>query len=124
MSSTGSSCRPNADVYYAQMPDTKRHTVDPDLRATLLRLNSQAWGIALGLLLGGGLFIATNVLVLKGGEVVGPHLALLGVYLPGYRVSFLGSLIGFVYLFVIGYALGRLIALVYNLLTSLASRPG
>jgi hypothetical protein len=68
----------------------------------------------MGLLLGLGLFIATNVLVLKGGEVVGPHLGLIGVYLPGYRVSFVGSLIGFVYLFVIGYGLGRLIGAVYN----------
>ena len=89
-------------------------SIDPHTRTTLLRLNARAWGIAMGLLLGLGLFIATNVLVLKGGEVVGPHLGLIGVYLPGYRVSFVGSLIGFVYLFVIGYGLGRLIGAVYN----------
>lgn len=70
----------------------------------------------MGLLLGVGLFVATNVLVLKGGAVVGPHLALLGVYLPGYSVTFLGSLIGFVYAFVIGYALGRLMGTVYNII--------
>lgn len=86
----------------------------PDVRALMLRLNARAWGIAVGLLLGGGLFVATNILVLKGGPVVGPRLGLLGVYLPGYRVSFAGSLLGFVYLFVIGYGLGSLIARVYN----------
>jgi hypothetical protein len=85
-----------------------------ELQSALLRLNARAWGIAMGLMLGLGLFIATNVLVLKGGPVVGPHLSLLSAYLPGYRVTFLGSLIGFVYLFVIGYGFGRLIGEVYN----------
>lgn len=88
--------------------------IDARTQSTLLRLNARAWGIAMGLLLGLGLFIATNILVLRGGEVVGPHLGLLGIYLPGYRVTFLGSLIGFVYMFVIGYALGRLIGVIYN----------
>lgn len=91
------------------------------LRRAVLRLNARAWGIAVGLLLGGGLFVATNILVLKGGYPVGPHLALLSVFLPGYRVTFLGSVIGFVYLFVLGYMLGRLIGLVYNHLVGPAS---
>ena len=89
-------------------------TQDDLLQTTIRRLNARAWGIAVGLLLGVGLFIATNVLVLKGGPNVGQHLNLLAIYLPGYRVTFVGSLIGFVYMFVIGYALGRLIGLVYN----------
>jgi hypothetical protein len=88
-----------------------------NLRAAILRLNARAWGIAMGLLFGLGLFIATNFLVLKGGSQVGPHLSLLAVYFPGYRVTFVGSLIGFVYAFVLGYALGRLIGTVYNRLT-------
>jgi hypothetical protein len=88
-----------------------------NLRAAILRLNARAWGIAMGLLFGLGLFIATNFLVLKGGSQVGPHLGLLAVYFPGYRVTFVGSLIGFVYAFVLGYALGRLIGTVYNRLT-------
>jgi hypothetical protein len=87
---------------------------EQQLTASLLRLNARAWGIAFGLLFGLGLFIATNVLVLKGGPVVGPHLSLLGNFLPGYRVTFTGSLIGFVYLFVIGYGFGRVVGEVYN----------
>jgi len=83
---------------------------------TLLKLNARAWGIAIGLLLGLGLFLATVVLLLKGGSTVGPHLALIGAYLPGYRVTWSGAFIGFVYLFVIGYAIGRLIGGVYNAL--------
>jgi hypothetical protein len=87
---------------------------DAALHDAMLRLNGRAWGIAMGLLFGLGLFVATNFLVLKGGPQVGPHLSLLGVYLPGYSVSFWGSVIGFVYLFVIGYGVGRLIGNVYN----------
>ncbi len=87
---------------------------DAQERRTLARLNARAWGIATGLLFGGGLFIATNVLVLKGGNPVGPHLGLLSIYFPGYRVTFLGSFVGFVYAFVLGYAVGRVIGEVYN----------
>lgn len=87
------------------------------IHEAMLRLNARAWGIAFGLLLGGGLFIATNILVLKGGPNVGQHLQLLAVFFPGYRVTFLGSLVGFVYAFVLGYALGRLIGMVYNRLS-------
>lgn len=84
------------------------------LNDAMLQLNGRAWGIAIGLLFGVGLFVATNFLVIKGGPRVGPHLSLLSVYLPGYSVTFLGSLVGFVYLFVIGYGVGRLIGMVYN----------
>jgi hypothetical protein len=87
---------------------------DKALQDAILKLNGRAWGIAFGLLMGGGLFLATNILVLEGGIQVGKHLRLIGVFFPGYTVSFLGSLIGFVYAFVVGYALGRLIGMVYN----------
>ena len=80
----------------------------------LLRLNARAWGWAVGMISGGGLFVATNVLLLRGGENIGSHLSLLRVYFPGYRVTFPGSIIGFVYAFVLGYAIGRLIGAVYN----------
>lgn len=84
------------------------------VRRELLRLNSKAWGIATGLLAGLSLFVATLFLVVKGGENVGQHLGLLAVYFPGYRVTVLGAFVGFIYLFVVGYALGRLIGFVYN----------
>jgi hypothetical protein len=87
---------------------------DQTVQTTMMRFNGRAWGIAIGLLLGLGLFVATNVLVLKGGAEVGPHLGLLANYFPGYRVSFAGSCIGFVYAFVVGYAIGRVIGSVYN----------
>ncbi len=80
----------------------------------IMRLNGRAWGIAMGLLFAGSLFVATNFLVLKGGADVGRHLRLLSVFFPGYSVTFVGSIIGFIYAFVVGYAIGRLIGSVYN----------
>ncbi len=82
--------------------------------AAIRTLNARAWGIAIGLLFGGGLFLATLTLVIKGGADVGLHLGLLRAYFPGYRVTVPGSFIGFVYGFVVGYAFGRLVGGVYN----------
>ncbi len=96
----------------SRTPDVTREAY----KRTLLRLNARAWGIAVGLLLGLGLFLATMVLVLKGGHEVGAHLGLMSQFLPGYRVSVGGAFLGFGYLFVIGYAIGRTIGAVYNAL--------
>lgn len=85
-----------------------------ELRRVTLRLSAQAWGVSFGMLLGLGLFVATIVLVAKGGPNVGQHLGLLAEYFPGYRVTVVGAFIGFIYAFVVGYALGRIIGLVYN----------
>jgi hypothetical protein len=84
------------------------------LRKTILRASEQGWGIAIGFLLGLGLFLATVVLVLKGGPNPGPHLGLVGIYFPGYSVTWIGSVIGFIYAFVVGYAIGRTVATIYN----------
>ena len=96
----------------SRTPDVTREA----FRRTLLRLNARAWGIAVGLLLGLGLFVATIFLVIKGGPHVGAHLGLIGMLLPGYRVSVGGAFIGFGYLFVLGYGIGRIIGGVYNAL--------
>jgi hypothetical protein len=84
------------------------------LRYVLARASEQGWGIAIGLLFGLGLLLATVVLVAKGGPDPGPHLKLLRIYFPGYRVTWVGAWIGFVYGFVFGYAIGRMIATIYN----------
>lgn len=87
------------------------------VRKTIARIHEKGWGIAFGALFAVGLIAATNILILRGGEVVGPHLGLLRWYFPGYSVTFGGSLIGAVYAFVLGYGLGRSVAAVYNRLT-------
>jgi hypothetical protein len=80
----------------------------------IARINARAWGISTGMLLGVILFMATNLLVVRGGPNVGQHLQLLSIYFPGYSVTFLGSLVGFVYAFVVGYGLGRVIGFIYT----------
>jgi len=88
------------------------------LKGTLL-LNAKAFGLVLGLLTGLIIFIATNWLVLKGGDQVGPHLRLLSQYFIGYRVTFVGSLIGFAYGFALGTLSGAFIGWVYNKIAAL-----
>ncbi len=80
----------------------------------VLWLNSEILGLCLGLLFGLGIFVATNWLLIKGGENVGAHLKLLGQFFIGYRVSFLGSIIGFAYGFAVGTFSGALIGWIYN----------
>ena len=87
------------------------------IRKTVARIHEQGWGIAFGLLFAVALLAATNILVVEGGPVIGPHLSLLRWYFPGYSVTFGGSLIGAVYAFVVGYGVGRSIAAIYNRLT-------
>jgi hypothetical protein len=96
------------------MPEAISRQEQLALDRVLMRVREQGLGVAIGLLLGLGLFAATNILVLRGGQPIGPHLGLLSVYFPGYRVTFLGSFIGFVYAFVVGYGIGRTIGAVYN----------
>jgi hypothetical protein len=91
------------------------------LERAVLKLNGNILGLVLGLLFATGIFIATNFLILKGGEVVGPHLGLLRAFFPFYSVTFLGSFVGAVYGFICGYATGFIIALIYNLVIRLKS---
>jgi ABC-type nitrate/sulfonate/bicarbonate transport system permease component len=91
------------------------------LFSAVLRLNTKMLGMVLGLLFGFAIFIATNWLIIKGGHitpggeyVVGPHLQLLSQFFIGYRVSFLGSIIGFFYGFALGTLCGAAIGWIYN----------
>jgi len=104
----------------------QRESKEELLFSSILRMNSQAVGLGLGILLGLGIFIATNWLVLKGGHitpggeyVVGPRLQLLSQYFIGYKVSFGGSIIGFAYGFTVGTLGGSLIAWIYNKIVDL-----
>ena len=87
---------------------------EEQLDKAVVLLNARLFGIVLGILFGTGLFLVTNFLVLKGGEHVGAHLGLLANFFPGYRVTFLGSIVGFCYAFVLGFLTGGMIGSVYN----------
>ncbi len=84
------------------------------IKSAVLRLNGHILGFVMGVIGALAVFVATNWLVLKGGDVVGPHLGLLDQFLIGYSVTFTGSLIGAAYFFVIGYIAGLIIGWIYN----------
>jgi hypothetical protein len=86
------------------------------VRTRALRFSATVQGLVTGLIAGLAIFVATNWLILKGGTVVGPHLALLGHFFIGYRVTFVGSLVGFAYAFVLGFVIGYGVARMYNLI--------
>ncbi|MCC7161871.1 MAG: hypothetical protein IT331_05235 [Anaerolineae bacterium] len=88
----------------------------------VIRMNATINGIVAGLLIGVIFLIATLWLVIKGGEVVGPHLGLLDQYFWGYSVTYFGSLVGFFYGFVVGFAIGYFVSWTYNLLADLRAR--
>ena len=88
----------------------------------IVRLNAMVQGVVVGLVGGLVIFIATNWLVLKGGPVVGPHLALLGQFFIGYRVTLLGSFVGFAYGFVSGFIVGYFMATIYNFVVARRDR--
>ena len=92
------------------------------VRMRLRRVSALELGIATGIVAGLALFLGTNFLVLKGGPVVGPHLALLGQFFIGYRVTFLGSLIGFAWAAVCGFVLAWTGGFVYNAVADLRER--
>jgi hypothetical protein len=96
------------------MTERLTHEEERTLRYAVARASEQGWGIAIGLVVGLGLWVATVVLLVQGGPDPGPHLELLGIYFPGYSVTWLGACIGFVYAFVVGYAVGRTVATIYN----------
>jgi hypothetical protein len=99
-----------------------------DLEALVLvrvvRLNAVVAGAVTGLLAGLAVFVATNWLIVKGGPVVGPHLALLGQFFIGYRVTFAGSLVGFAWAFALGFVGGFSVVRIYNLLAGLRQPSG
>jgi len=95
----------------------------------ILRLNAKILGLALGILMGLVIFIGTNWLLIKGGHinqsgeyVVGPHLQLLGQFFFGYKVSFLGSIIGFFYGLALGTLCGTTIGWIYNKIVDYRTR--
>ncbi len=87
----------------------------------LVFLNKIIIGIVTGIICGGVICLATIILILKGGTVVGPHLELLGQFFIGYKVTYAGSLIGLAYGFVLGFLVGYSVSSLYNWLASFRS---
>ena len=87
------------------MPDPEK--IEQAVMTRIHRIDAAIFGTTVGLLAGTALFALTNCLVLIGGRlgpdgpVDAPHLALLSHFFSGYTVTFLGSIVGFLYAFVV-----------------------
>jgi hypothetical protein len=86
------------------------------LRTAFARYDQVALGAALGTVGGLGLFLATAVLLVRGGEPLGPNLSMLAQYLLGFEVSWGGALLGLVEAGALGFAVGWLLASSLNAL--------
>jgi protoporphyrinogen oxidase len=83
------------------------------------RLHRLGMGLAGGVVCAAAVFLLTLILVLKGGQTVGPNLALLGQYFPGYSVTFGGAALGAIYGFATGFVAGWFLAWMRNLVVFL-----
>lgn len=105
-----------------EMSQLKRSDREEELlKKAVLHLNGHILGFIFGNIAALVIFAATNWLVLKGGDVVGPHLGLLSQFFIGYSVTFAGSIIGAIYGFAVGYLSGLIIGWVYNAVVFLKS---
>lgn len=77
-----------------------------------MRLNAKALGLALGILWGLSVFLATAWIIYV--DSPGDTLAKLGVFYIGYSVTWPGAVIGLIYGFVDGLIGGLLLAWIYN----------
>ena len=77
-------------------------------------IEGKSLGIAVGTVIAIGLFITTNWLVFRGTANESVHAMLLVNFLPGYSVSFVGSIIGAIEIFVLVFLLSLIFSRVYN----------
>ena len=85
------------------------------MKGTFAKIDKIAFATATGSVLGILMFVATLWLVIKGGNVVGPNLRLLGEYFKGYTVTVKGAFLAFVYSFLWGFLIGWLFAYIRNI---------
>src|SRR5438093_903988 len=97
----------------------------PTFSGRLARLNAIFFALVFGAVLGGGLWLATIILVVKGGIWVGANLVLLRQYFPGYSVTVAGAFVGFLWAFVTGFTLSLPTAWIYyrGVLKGIERRP-
>jgi hypothetical protein len=100
------------------LPDSRCRT-DAIVHAAFARIDIVALAIAAGVVGAFGLFLATAWLLLRvppAGAQVGAHLGLLAHFLPGYSVSWGGSMLGLMYGFMIGFCSGAVVGVFWNLI--------
>jgi len=97
------------------MDEANKEQLPTEILRAFAPLHRVAMGVAWGVLLGCTVFLLTAVLLLKGGETVGPNLALLGQFFFGYTVTWPGAFIGLLWGLLVGFVLGWGFAFARNL---------
>ncbi len=77
-------------------------------------LSGNALGMGIGALMALQLLVTTNWLVVRGTAPYSNNAALLSQYLPGYTVSFPGSVVGALELFAAAFVVSHVLAGIYN----------
>jgi len=77
-----------------------------------MKLKKNAFGLALGVVMGVVVFLATIIVMIKEG---GEHLVLLRQFLPLYSISIIGSIFGLIEGFIGGYVIGWILIALYNI---------
>src|SRR5439155_8004116 len=88
--------------------ETMSEPEDEVIEAAFAKLDPLALGVAVGVVSGLGIFIATAILLVRGGPVVGPMLSLLRYYVFGFEVTWTGAFVGFGEVGLWGFGLGYL----------------
>ena len=94
-------------------------TADSRLTPPIFLFSGNALGIGLGALMALQLLLTTNWLVARGTASESTNAALLSQYLPGYTVSFSGSIVGALELFAVAFVASHVLAGIYNTVTRL-----
>ena len=92
------------------------------LNPQILKIESRPLSLAVASCVAFVLFLSTNFLVLRGTADQSIHAALLSYYLPGYTVSFAGSIFGGIELFAVTYFTFLVFGYTYNNITDYRNR--
>lgn len=76
-----------------------------------MKLKVLAFGYSIGIVWAAIILFATALAMVRGG---GHHLQLLGTYFIGYKLSWLGCVIGIGWGLLSGFIIGAAIAIIYN----------
>lgn len=87
---------------------------DAAIEVAFAKIDPFALGVAVGVVSGLGIFLASAALLLRGGSAPGPTLSLLGNYLFGFEVTWGGAVIGLFEGGLLGFAVGALAAELRN----------
>jgi protoporphyrinogen oxidase len=100
--------------YHEEATEAAPTVTDEAIIRAFSRMDKFGFAAALGATFSIIMFIATLWLVIKGGDVVGPTLSLLGQYFIGYTVTVKGAFIGMAYTFFWFFLLGWFFAYMRN----------